>query len=261
MRIAALLVSDPDGRAHGRRTDDGPGHRRSVRRRLPPESSLATIRGASPSARCACRRRSSSTAFSTSRSTATSRRSATSSSRSRARVSRPPRRRRCGSSYDRQYLYVSARDLGVRHQPARRDRDAARRQQPVQQRSLRRDVRLVLRPAQRLRLRRQSAGGMLDWSITNEQPNNSWNGVWMCGPARFEGGWTVEIRFPFRSFRFREGGTHLGHELPPPVGLEERGVVSRARCRPRGAGRRCRGCRSRPRSPASRCPRAARTST
>ncbi len=49
-------------------------------------------------------------------------------------------------------------------------------------------------------------GGMLDWSITNEQPNNSWNGVWMVRTGRFEGGWTVEIRFPFRSFRFREGG-------------------------------------------------------
>ncbi len=53
-------------------------------------------------------------------------------------------------------------------------------------------------------------GGMLDWSITNEQPNNSWNGVWMVRTGRFDGGWTLEIRFPFRSFRFREGGHTWG---------------------------------------------------
>ncbi len=49
-------------------------------------------------------------------------------------------------------------------------------------------------------------GGMLDWSITNEQPNNNWNGVWDVKTGTFDGGWTVEIRFPFRSFRFRENG-------------------------------------------------------
>ena len=49
-------------------------------------------------------------------------------------------------------------------------------------------------------------GGMLDWSITNEQPNNNWNGVWDVKTGTFENGWTVEIRFPFRSFRFRENG-------------------------------------------------------
>jgi hypothetical protein len=49
-------------------------------------------------------------------------------------------------------------------------------------------------------------GGMLDWMITNEQPNNSWNGVWDARTGTFANGWTVEIRFPFRSFRFREGG-------------------------------------------------------
>jgi len=49
-------------------------------------------------------------------------------------------------------------------------------------------------------------GGLLDWSINNEQPNNSWNGVWDARTSDFEGGWTVEIRFPFRSFRFQDGG-------------------------------------------------------
>ncbi len=48
--------------------------------------------------------------------------------------------------------------------------------------------------------------GLLDWSINNEQPNNSWNGIWDARTANFEHGWTLEIRFPFRSFRHQEGG-------------------------------------------------------
>jgi hypothetical protein len=49
-------------------------------------------------------------------------------------------------------------------------------------------------------------GGMLDWSITNERPNNDWNGQWDVKTSTFTNGWAVEIRFPFRSFRFRENG-------------------------------------------------------
>ncbi|MGC4084870.1 MAG: DUF5916 domain-containing protein [Vicinamibacterales bacterium] len=54
------------------------------------------------------------------------------------------------------------------------------------------------------------AGALLDWSTTNEQPNNSWNGVWDAKTSTFSDGWAVEIRFPFRSFRYREGGTIWG---------------------------------------------------
>ena len=50
-------------------------------------------------------------------------------------------------------------------------------------------------------------GGIQDWSITNDRPNNSWNGLWDVRSGTFDEGWTTEIRFPFRSFRFREGGT------------------------------------------------------
>jgi len=56
-------------------------------------------------------------------------------------------------------------------------------------------------------------GGMLDWSINNEQPNNSWNGVWDVRTGEFDRGWTLEIRFPFRSFRFQEGGHVWGLNL------------------------------------------------
>lgn len=54
------------------------------------------------------------------------------------------------------------------------------------------------------------AGALLDWSTTNEQPNNSWNGVWDAKTSTFSNGWAVEIRFPFRSFRYRVGGTIWG---------------------------------------------------
>lgn len=49
-------------------------------------------------------------------------------------------------------------------------------------------------------------GGMLDFSITNDQPNNNWNGIWTVRTGTFDQGWTAEFRFPFRSFRFREHG-------------------------------------------------------
>ncbi len=55
-----------------------------------------------------------------------------------------------------------------------------------------------------------SIGGLVDFSITNEQPNNNWNGIWDARTVEFDEGWTVEFRLPFRSFRFREGGTIWG---------------------------------------------------
>ncbi len=55
-----------------------------------------------------------------------------------------------------------------------------------------------------------ASGALLDWSTTNEAPNNNWNGVWDAKVGNFSNGWTVEIRLPFRSFRYREGGTIWG---------------------------------------------------
>jgi hypothetical protein len=49
-------------------------------------------------------------------------------------------------------------------------------------------------------------GGMFDWSTTNEQPSPNWNGLWQSAARDFDGGWTVEMRIPFRSIRFKEGG-------------------------------------------------------
>lgn len=53
-------------------------------------------------------------------------------------------------------------------------------------------------------------GGMADAQLTNEQPNNNWNGLWDVRAADFEGGWSIEFRIPFRSLRFKEGGTVWG---------------------------------------------------
>ena len=53
-------------------------------------------------------------------------------------------------------------------------------------------------------------GGMVDAIITNEMPNNNWNGIWEVRTGTFEEGWTIEFRIPFRSLRFREGSNLWG---------------------------------------------------
>ena len=53
-------------------------------------------------------------------------------------------------------------------------------------------------------------GGMVDAQLTNETPNNNWNGLWDVRTAQFDGGWTAEFRFPFRSLRFKAGGRLWG---------------------------------------------------
>ena len=45
-------------------------------------------------------------------------------------------------------------------------------------------------------------GGLFDFSATNEQPSSNWNALWISKAQDFDGGWTVEIRIPFRSIRF-----------------------------------------------------------
>ena len=53
-------------------------------------------------------------------------------------------------------------------------------------------------------------GGIFDWQVTNEQPSNNWNGLFDVRTADFDGGWTAEFVIPFRSIRFKEGGTEWG---------------------------------------------------
>ncbi len=49
-------------------------------------------------------------------------------------------------------------------------------------------------------------GGRQDGQFVNErQYIPDWNPVWEVKTARFEGGWTIEVAFPFKSLRYRPG--------------------------------------------------------
>ena len=49
-------------------------------------------------------------------------------------------------------------------------------------------------------------GGHSEFQYTNEgNPNRDWNPIWEVRTGRFEGGWTVEMRVPFKSLRYRPG--------------------------------------------------------
>jgi hypothetical protein len=49
-------------------------------------------------------------------------------------------------------------------------------------------------------------GGFADYSVIDEgAPNTDWNPVWDVRTGRFEGGWTVEMKFPFKSLRYTSG--------------------------------------------------------
>ncbi|MFM8535280.1 MAG: DUF5916 domain-containing protein, partial [Acidimicrobiia bacterium] len=53
-------------------------------------------------------------------------------------------------------------------------------------------------------------GGLGDSQVINEQPNPNWSTLWDARAADLDGGWSVEIRIPFRSIRFKEGGDTWG---------------------------------------------------
>ncbi|MEO8679541.1 MAG: DUF5916 domain-containing protein [Vicinamibacterales bacterium] len=49
-------------------------------------------------------------------------------------------------------------------------------------------------------------GGFSDYSVVDEgAPNTDWNPVWDVRTARFDGGWTLEMKFPFKSLRYTSG--------------------------------------------------------
>jgi hypothetical protein len=53
-------------------------------------------------------------------------------------------------------------------------------------------------------------GAMVDVQVTNEgSPNFDWNPVWEVRTGRFEGGWTVEVKLPFKSIRYRPGASQI----------------------------------------------------
>ena len=49
-------------------------------------------------------------------------------------------------------------------------------------------------------------GGRIDMQMTNERDfNMDWNPIWELRTGRFDGGWTIEAAFPFKSLRYRRG--------------------------------------------------------
>jgi Domain of unknown function (DUF5916) len=49
-------------------------------------------------------------------------------------------------------------------------------------------------------------GGFSDYSVVDEgAPNSDWNPVWDVRTGRFDGGWTLEMQFPFKSLRYTSG--------------------------------------------------------
>ena len=53
-------------------------------------------------------------------------------------------------------------------------------------------------------------GALYDAQVTDERNTNSdWNTVWWVKSRIVEGGWTTEIRIPFRSLRYPAGGAQL----------------------------------------------------
>jgi hypothetical protein len=53
-------------------------------------------------------------------------------------------------------------------------------------------------------------GGFADYSVIDEgQPNTDWNPVWEARTGRFDGGWTVEMKFPFKSLRYKSGADQV----------------------------------------------------
>jgi hypothetical protein len=58
-------------------------------------------------------------------------------------------------------------------------------------------------------------GAFMDGQVTDERSyNGDWNPVWLVKAGRFEGGWTVEVRMPFKSLRYPAGaGQEWGMQL------------------------------------------------
>ena len=53
-------------------------------------------------------------------------------------------------------------------------------------------------------------GGRADQQFTNEgNPNADWNPVWDVRTGRFDGGWTIEMEIPFKTFRYRSEPPHV----------------------------------------------------
>jgi hypothetical protein len=49
-------------------------------------------------------------------------------------------------------------------------------------------------------------GALRDMTVTDDQQNSAWNGIWFVETGRFEHGWTMEVAIPFKTLRYRGSG-------------------------------------------------------
>ena len=50
-------------------------------------------------------------------------------------------------------------------------------------------------------------GALRDMTVTDDQQNSAWNGIWYVKTQRFDQGWTLEVAIPFKTLRYRGNGT------------------------------------------------------
>ena len=69
-------------------------------------------------------------------------------------------------------------------------------------------------------------GALRDMTVTDDQQNSAWNGIWYVKTGRFEQGWTMEVAIPFKSLRYRGSGAQdMGHQPAAAGEVEERDLV------------------------------------
>ena len=49
-------------------------------------------------------------------------------------------------------------------------------------------------------------GALRDMTVTDDQQNSAWNGIWYVKTGTFEQGWTLEVAIPFKTLRYRGSG-------------------------------------------------------
>ncbi len=49
-------------------------------------------------------------------------------------------------------------------------------------------------------------GALRDMTVTDDQQNSAWNGIWYVKTGHFDGGWTMEVAIPFKTLRYNGNG-------------------------------------------------------
>ena len=144
-------------------------------------------------------------------------------------ASPPPRRRRCGSLFDNDRVYISFRcwdsapSLRVAKEMRRDNGNIWNSDDNI---AFLLDTFFDHRNGFQFTL--NSIGGRQDAQVFNErQWVGDWNTVWDFKTGQFEGGWTAETAIPFKSLRYRPGSDQTwGFNVSAHQPLEERGCRS-----------------------------------